>query len=450
MNKEQDQINRRVLIIDDNTDIHKDYGMILVREDENENIKDLASDFFGEEEVLTEEEDSFELSYATQGQEGLELVKTAKNKNMDFSVAFVDMRMPPGWDGLETIEQIWKVDPSIQTVICTAYSDYSWGEIIKRLGKNDNLLILKKPFDSVEVFQLASSLTRKWTLTKQAVLKESELKELAAEALQVKEQAEKANRTKSEFLANMSHELRTPMHGILSYAKFGVKKIDVVDKEKLLHYFTQISDSGERLLSLLNNLLDLSKIEAEKMNYDFKKYQLSSFIQPLFDEFSALCKETGISLEFNKPEEEGFVFLDREKILQVIRNFLSNAVKFSHPGSKVKVSLEKKQENMICTISDTGIGIPADELETVFNKFVQSSKTKTGAGGTGLGLAICKEIIRSHAGRIWASSNPEGVTNFHFSIPIRQEWKKIGEILLENGVISQEQLDESLKKQREK
>ncbi len=158
---------RRIIIIDDNEDILKDFARVLTKTGTS-TIDDLEFNIFDNSKTSLAETiaHEYDLTFATQGKDGYEMVKEADAQNKPFQLAFVDMRMPPGWDGLKTIENIWKVDRDIQVVICTAYSDHSWEELITNFGETDNLLILKKPFDIVEVAQMASALTRKWILTK--------------------------------------------------------------------------------------------------------------------------------------------------------------------------------------------------------------------------------------------------------------------------------------------
>jgi len=159
--------NRRILIIDDTPSIHQDFRKILDPDDEQA----LAS----AEEVLfgTVQPDrlTFQLDSAYQGQEALELVKRARAEGRPYALAFTDMRMPPGWDGLETIEELWKADPNLQIALCTAFSDYSWEAMAERLEFGDQLLVLKKPFDSLEIRQMASALTWKWQMAQDAAMK---------------------------------------------------------------------------------------------------------------------------------------------------------------------------------------------------------------------------------------------------------------------------------------
>ena len=174
---------RRILIVDDNRRIHDDYRKILLGSAIEEPKNEEYQAFFGADETVEARSaaplrELIEIESALQGQEGLEKVKQAVAEGRRYSLAFVDLRMPPGWDGLRTIEEIWQVDPDLQIVICSAYSDNSYSDICDRLGRTDSLLILRKPFDAVEVHQLAVALTEKWLLGRQAKLKQADLKKL--------------------------------------------------------------------------------------------------------------------------------------------------------------------------------------------------------------------------------------------------------------------------------
>jgi len=173
--------NRRVLVIDDNNSIHTDFRKILCGENERKvAVKKIRAALFDTPEPVTDP-NRFEMDSAFQGQEGLEMVKKSLAENRPYAMAFVDVRMPPGWDGVETIARIWEVDPSIQIVVCTAYSDYAWDDMRAKVGQPDSMLVLKKPFDNIEVRQIAHALTKKWFLNQQSALQLAELAEDVAE-----------------------------------------------------------------------------------------------------------------------------------------------------------------------------------------------------------------------------------------------------------------------------
>lgn len=244
------------------------------------------------------------------------------------------------------------------------------------------------------------------------------VKELERIARQEKKNADDANQEKSNFLANMSHELRTPMHGILSFAGFGIKKSDTVSKEKIAQYFSNIQTSGERLLALLNDLLDLSKFEAGKMQIYLKESDLSAIFTSCHLEQEQRMHDLGITLDIQPPTVSTTGRFDPVRIGQVITNLLSNAIKFSPENSVLQITIDtNKDKELLFTLKDSGVGIPEEELNDVFNAFIQSSKTKTGAGGTGLGLAISKKIIEAHGGNIWAENNRDGGALLSFTLP---------------------------------
>jgi PAS domain S-box-containing protein len=254
-------------------------------------------------------------------------------------------------------------------------------------------------------------------------------KQLEETLVRAKAIAERANQAKSEFLANMSHELRTPMHAVISYAQLGVEKVGALDPVQLQKYFSNIKISADRLLALLNDLLDLSKFEAGRMVLDIAPHNLVSLAREAINESNALAQQKGITLVLAEPDSPAVVSCDSSRILQIMRNLLSNAIKFSPERSNVLLNIRAvtlpRHEGQggiqvaagVIEVSDQGVGVPVNELESIFDKFVQSSKTRSGAGGTGLGLAICREIVQAHHGNITAINNTVRGTTFIVTLP---------------------------------
>lgn len=254
-----DLTKRRILIIDDNPSIHEDYQKILVgHQTDSMELDAEMSEFFGEALQPVEASNSnqtLKIASAFQGQEGVDMVSAAIAQGHPFAMAFVDMRMPPGWDGLRTIEEIWKVAPDLQVVICTAYADNTWEEVSQRLGQKDNLLILKKPFDSIEVFQLAVALTEKWDLAKKARLTQQELEQLVEERTAQLQQA----------------ALHDPLTNLANRSKFNDRLEDALNRCKRgnigagvilidVDFFKQINDTkghavGDQLLVQVSHRL---------------------------------------------------------------------------------------------------------------------------------------------------------------------------------------------------
>ena len=247
------------------------------------------------------------------------------------------------------------------------------------------------------------------------------------EIRQAKEEAERASEAKSEFLANMSHELRTPMHAILSFSHFGITKYKNAKPEKIKQFFERIHVAGDRLLEMINDLLDLAKAEAGRLSYEMKEAQLSDIVQPLLDEYESLTEKQELKMHFDQPDFDTGGCFDPDRVGVVLRNFLSNAIKFTPSGKGIFIFISpdnlqdsdssQSHDALRLTVRDQGKGLPDDELDRVFDAYTQSRTNHKSAGGTGLGLAISQEIIHHHKGKIFAEINEDKGADFIFVIP---------------------------------
>jgi PAS domain S-box-containing protein len=237
--------------------------------------------------------------------------------------------------------------------------------------------------------------------------------------IQSKILAEKANRTKSEFLANMSHELRTPLNSIIGYSQILNQNLSGNMDEKEIEYSSNILNGGEHLLDLINNILDISKIEAGKMDYEAEKVNLSQTIENIIGLVKPLAMKKSIDLQFIN--DTGFVEIsaDNVKIKQILHNLLSNAIKFTPEKGEVKVYLSIADNTAQISVSDTGIGIPDDKQKSIFDPFKQAHSSNNRAyGGTGLGLSLVKKYVEMHGGEIWIESEVGKGSLFTFTIPL--------------------------------
>jgi signal transduction histidine kinase len=361
-------------------------------------------------------------------------------------MAFVDVRMPPGWDGVETTATIWQKYADLQVVICTAFSDYSWEQMLQKLGYSDRLVILKKPFDCIEVLQLAILMTEKWRLYQQAQLRLSDLERMvlertaALEATNSKlaqanhqlilatEKTQKLAQTalmackaKGDFLANMSHEIRTPMNGVLGMVDLLLQTNLTPEQNESCRI---IKTSADSLLCIINDILDFSKIEAGKMEVEKVDFDLLDTVTGAVKLLSPQAQAKGLDLSCDIDHSLGPILVgDPTRIRQILLNLLNNAVKFTAKG---KVHLEvrrlgetNEEVQLRFAVTDTGIGLSEEDQKKLFQSFSQADTSTTRRfGGTGLGLAISRKLVEMMGGSIDVVSSPGKGSTFSLTMKL--------------------------------
>jgi signal transduction histidine kinase len=231
-------------------------------------------------------------------------------------------------------------------------------------------------------------------------------------------QIEAANRHKSEFLANMSHELRTPLNAIIGFSEVLQERLFGELNEKQAEYTDDILTSGRHLLSLINEILDLSKVEAGRMELELATFDLPLAIDNARTFVRERAIKHGITLDVDVDERLGDYVGDERKIKQILLNLLSNAVKFTAEGGRIEISARKISGSVEISVSDTGIGIAPEDLPKIFEEFRQvGSDYSHKVEGTGLGLTLAKKFVELHGGKIWVTSEFGKGSTFSFSLP---------------------------------
>src|SRR5450830_144431 len=458
--------NRRILLIDDMPSIHEDFRKILVDRGKTPDLDDIEASLFGAATPASSTI-GFELDSAYQGREGVEKIEQAQLAGRPYAMAFVDMRMPPGWDGVETIEQLWLKDPCVQIVICTAYTEYSWDEVLARLDVRDRLLILKKPFDMIEVSQLANALTAKWEMTQQAALKMDTLEEAVQdrtleiartnEVLQneIMERKHLENRLmQSEKLASIgqlaagvAHEINNPIGFIFS--NLGMLETYLRDLFEMLAAYENAESSvsspeiaanlkrlRERVeLAFLKqdipSLMEESKgglIRVRKIVQDLKdfsrvdsthEWEWADLHQGIDSTLNIIASEIKYTAEVIK--EYGTlpaVECLPSQINQVILNLVVNAAHATGPQrGQITIRTGVDGDNVWIEVADKGCGIPADVLPRIFDPFFT---TKPIGKGTGLGLSLSYGIVQKHHGSINVHTEIDKGTRFHITLPVKR------------------------------
>jgi diguanylate cyclase (GGDEF)-like protein/PAS domain S-box-containing protein len=316
--------NRRVLFVDDMPSIHEDFRKILCPAAANIDLDADEALLFGAQTAVSSLR--FEMDSAFQGAEALEKVQASLLADKPYAMAFLDMRMPPGWDGVETVQRLWQADPRLQVVFCTAYSDYSWKEILQRLDVRDRLLILKKPFDPIEVYQFASALTTKWHMTEQAAFKMERLEQAVEERTRELSNANIIVQNSPVVLYRLRGEPSFP----LIYVSHNITKLGHDPKALLassnwaeqLIYHEDLAKVGEAMRSILNKNAEGASIEFRLRAGEGALRWVENRYVPVRDKEGRLIEVEGIVIDITerKAAEEKITLLARTDALTGLAN----------------------------------------------------------------------------------------------------------------------------------
>ena len=458
--------HRRILLVDDTAAIHEDFRKILTpHATTSPKLTATEAALFGESSRL--ESTVFELDSAYQGQEALAKLQAALLAGRPYAMAFVDMRMPPGWDGVQTIERLWRVDPRLQVVICTAFSDHSWEDVQGRLETSDRLLILKKPFDAIEVRQLAHALTTKWQMTQQAALQMSALEEAVRERTleltranqalqaqidereQLEDQLVQSEKLASlgELAAGIAHEINNPMgyvscnvgmlDGYLTQlfdvlaayeqAEASIAAPEVASRLKDLREAVGLDflrddipelmrESKEGIVRVRQIVQDLKDFSRADSNQD---WQLANLHQGIDSTLNVVASE--VKYKADVVREYGEI-PDIEclpsQLNQVVMNLVVNAAHaMGEQRGCITVRTGTEGDRVWLEVADNGSGIGPETMKRIFEPFFT---TKPVGKGTGLGLSVSYGIVQKHHGRIEVRSVIGEGSTFRVTLPVRK------------------------------
>lgn len=400
----------RVLIVDDQAAIHEDYRKSL-QPSRADALGAMRAELFGER--APDGAPQFEVVACSQGEEAARIVARALVGERPFSVAFVDMRMPPGWDGLRTIQELWKLDADLHCVLCSAYSDATWSEVLERLGRGDRLLILKKPFEPIEIQQIARALSEKGRLERDARARATGLEALIAERtaeletrnvelVAALQRAQEASTAKTEFLGKLSREIRGPMSSILHEAELLADAEVALDAAQRLAHARALQERGRILLGLVDDLLELAEVESGRATARRAEIDLVALLRGIWSGFGPLAKDRGIALEvLIDPGCPARIQTDERRLRQILTHLVGRAIRSTSIGSVRLRARALSPSRLAIDVVDTSPGMSPEEQRSLFEPFSRIDPTGTGSSGpAGVGWTLARGLAELIGGRV--------------------------------------------------
>jgi two-component system NtrC family sensor kinase len=387
------------LIVDDTVAIHDDIRKILA----SSSAADAAHDAL-EEQLLggTPRHTGFEppryrIDSAFQGREGVARVLASIEANDPYAIAIVDVRMPPGWDGVETIARLWEVCPRLQVILCTAYSDYTWHDMFLKLSMYDvdGLLLLKKPFEQIELMQMVNALVHKWQLQSEDRAKLQRMNEQLRAEIADRERMSSELQLAQRLAASVGHELRNPLAAVRNANAFINKKIRAGAEPRVVQFLDLVERELNVCGKIITDLLDFAR--ERRLNLNLTE------LRDLVDEAVSLLPQSSSQIVNTIMSDLPMAIVDRDQFRQVVINLVQNAAEALEPrgGGRIMISATHGDGRWRLVVEDNGPGMSAELVTKVFEPLF-TTKVK----GTGLGLAIVSNIIKSHGGRIRIESEP--------------------------------------------
>ena len=407
---------RRILIADDEALVRQAFiDALAPAKGKAQDLVALENELFGDKAAPQTAPGAYEITAAAQGSEAVEAVRAAVNAAKPYRVAFIDMRMPPGVDGCETAKAIRALDPLVNIVIVTGYSDVDVSTIAAQVLPADKLFFIAKPFDVAEIRQQAAALSARWSC-ETAMVRELKTQNAALEA--ARSEAVRANAAKSHFLANVSHELRTPLNAIIGFSDIMANELYGPHSDaRYLEHSREINTSGNGLLSSINDIIDTARLDVGKIALVPEQVDIAEKLANVVRDLKQMAARKSVSIAPPMLAASPITG-DARRLQQILFAVVHNAVKFTPSGGEVVVALAVREGRAVVTVRDNGPGMAPELVDAVQQPFSQGETALARHnGGLGLGLSLAKRLVELHHGQITIESAVGRGTAVHLSFP---------------------------------